>query len=787
MVAGCCGCCAPRYKRLVDSVFPRNPQDGLVKSNMEKLTFYVLSSPEKLDRVGEYLYQKVSRDIYRKRNGFTVIGVECMDQLLQACHSQTLNLFVESFLKMVQKLLESPDPNLQILATKSFVKFANIEEDTPSYHRRYDFFVSKFASMCHNNSSNDEFRNEIRKAGIQGLKSVVRKTVSDELVENIWETSHMEKIIPSLLFNMEHGRKTLVKDENDGVTEAQDEIDAPKLAENCMRDLVNKATFGHVRSIVKPVLHHFDAFELWVPNDFAVHTFRVIMFSIQSQYSYAVIETLMNHLEQHTHSSNAKIRTSMADVLAKIIDIAAGESVGPSVLEIVNAIVQHIQVSTKLDRVDGDEKSYRETLISALGEYVTHLPDYQKIEIMKFIMQKVPSRSDNCQSHRLLQNMLLKSLLMVGSKYRTTYLSTTFPIAFLQPLLTLSQDDDPEVRLLVQNILHTLIDRRQNREKLFTPTLKLENINREPSTRTDILFVKKNGAEIFSNMIASLEKNNNELRNMNAIYTTVALFTVELFCEDTLFDFVRLVLSFQDLAITSTVLSPAQKIHLHVIALCLFVLIAYCLPVLKEYSDKVIKARRDQAIHLMPPLKTRYEVYEPSQNIPDAALLSQDAIYTLLKQEGFEPTTVKSAAYTFPRHSWVDAHMQSSSTTDLNSISLEVDSGSSTPDGTKQKPNQTDMELTVESLKKILNEPSENRKAVESEKRKNLNESFKTAAFEDLVSKAAAKGGNLQNKLSEIFSKVAVSGTVESPSRTNNNHTSNHVGNKVRFPNIYEL
>lgn len=123
-------------------------QDGLVKSNMEKLTFYVLSSPEKLDRVGEYLYQRVSRDIYRKRHGwaarnltqdlrtdvlklvgianwtfdvsrFVVIGVESMDQLLQACHSQTLNLFVESFLKMVQKLLESPDPNLQILATES--------------------------------------------------------------------------------------------------------------------------------------------------------------------------------------------------------------------------------------------------------------------------------------------------------------------------------------------------------------------------------------------------------------------------------------------------------------------------------------------------------------------------------------------------------------------------------------------------------------------------------------------------------------------------------------------
>lgn len=126
---------------------------------MEKLTFYSLSSPEKLDRIGEYLFQRASRDIYRffkflhfwtiflfiksiysisnswnvlfvtifkwlnidyrRRNGFVVIAMEAMDQLLVACHAQTLNLFVESFLKMVQKLLESTDPQLLILATQS--------------------------------------------------------------------------------------------------------------------------------------------------------------------------------------------------------------------------------------------------------------------------------------------------------------------------------------------------------------------------------------------------------------------------------------------------------------------------------------------------------------------------------------------------------------------------------------------------------------------------------------------------------------------------------------------
>ena len=37
------------------------------------------------------------------------------------------------------------------------------------------------------------------------LQGVIKKTVSDDLVENIWTESHMDKIIPSLLFNMDKG------------------------------------------------------------------------------------------------------------------------------------------------------------------------------------------------------------------------------------------------------------------------------------------------------------------------------------------------------------------------------------------------------------------------------------------------------------------------------------------------------------------------------------------------------------------------------------------------------
>ena len=114
-----CGCCSPlraRYKRLVDNIFPDYADDGLVNANMQKLIYYAATSPEKWDRIGEYLAYRIGRDLNRSypRYGFVIIGMEAMDQLLMACHSQHLNLYVESYLKTVQKLLESPEPDMQV-------------------------------------------------------------------------------------------------------------------------------------------------------------------------------------------------------------------------------------------------------------------------------------------------------------------------------------------------------------------------------------------------------------------------------------------------------------------------------------------------------------------------------------------------------------------------------------------------------------------------------------------------------------------------------------------------
>ncbi|XP_014242246.1 protein EFR3 homolog cmp44E isoform X2 [Cimex lectularius] len=743
-----CTCMRPRYKRLVDNIFPNVPQEGLNKSNMEKLTFYSLSSPEKLDRIAEYLYQRASRDISRKRIGYVVMAMEAMDTLLIACHAQTLNLFVESFLRMIQKLLESTEPDLQILATQSFVKFANIEEDTPSYHRRYDFFVSKFSSMCHNANNNAEVRRQIRLAGIKGLQGVIRKTVADDLVENIWEPTHMDKILPSLLFNMQDNnylsrrpKTTRYYQQDSATTEAEDSTDPASVADACIRELIGRASFGHIRSFLKPVLRHLDNHNLWVPNDFAVHTFRIIMFSIQNQYSYAVVEHLMYHLDEN-YSSSPPIRKSITDVLSKIISISAEESVGPSVLEIINSLLGHLKGATSR-RHDSEELGYMESLIDCLGEFTSHLPDYQMVEIMVFIMSKVPL---NPQLDVLLREMLLKCLLIVGRKYTNTLMSATFPSSLLSPLLRLNTDKQSV--LLVQDIMQTLLDRQGNLEKLKEPTIPIPSLTVVQCSRGDTMFLRKNEDEIYTTLIERMAERDQSSEVICSVYTTLALFGVELLNIHTVAGYISMIFRIQEVSLKQVHMPIAQKANLHIVTIALLDLVVKVMNLkpLEQYVTSIVDQRQANAHYLLPPLHSKNGVKELA--LEPNLYADEVKLGDCLRESGIDVANI-SRVLTH-RHSWVESSGVNlkGSLNDLNQF--EVDSASSTPGLQRKHPSE---ELSFEAMKKVLNESAETLRA--EMKKHERKSSFRTISFQDIITYHTVKDEDtLHSKLDVILSRI---------------------------------
>lgn len=637
LLEGCCGscCCSPlraRYKRLVDNIFPPNPADGLIKSNMEKLAYYASSSPEKLDRIGEYFAHKIARDLTKHNNGFVVIAMDAMDQLLASCTNQSLNLFIESYLKIVQLLLESQDAEMQLVATHSFTKFANIQEDTPSYHRRYDFFVSKFSALSHDNNTDVEIRIRLRIAGLKGLKGVIRKTVSDDLQVDIWVDHHMDKIVPSLLYNMQESTgiqsQTNVKQSQVDTTDSpgatapgspvlkSPPIEVPAVvAEENLRELIGKASFGNIRSVLRPVLNHLDNHGLWESSEsfeFAEDVFKIIMNSIQSQHSYAVVQILMSHLDEKSKSinteSSAKVRIGIATVLSSVVSITASESIGPIVLDIINNLLSHLRNSINNSqansRISEGEKRFQETVINTLGEFANNLPDFQKIEIMMFIIRRVPPSTSTSKTDSLLQGILLRSLLKVSTTYNTVNINQALPTAFLKPLLQLSLAPEPSVRLTVQKIFHQLLDRHGNLEKIDTPVTQndLPQLTIEKAFRQEVMFMKKHGIEIIANVFENVQMVGNTGENYKAIFTTVALLCIEMNSDEAIIETVRLAFSVQDVACTLTSITDGHKAALHAFTAGVIYFVAQLsvLPPFVDHVSTVVQNRRSKAPWMLP-------------------------------------------------------------------------------------------------------------------------------------------------------------------------------------------
>lgn len=782
MPAGVCGCCGPlrpRYKRLVDNIFPEDPKDGLSKSDMERLTFYAVSAPEKLDRIGSYLAERLSRDVVRHRYGYVVIAMEALDQLLMACHSQSIKPFVESFLHMVAKLLESREPDLQVLGTNSFVKFANIEEDTPSYHRRYDFFVSQFSAMCHSTHEDPDTRTRIRVAGIKGLQGVVRKTVNDELQAIIWEPQHMDKLIPSMLFNMQDSEdldRAGHLGSPSGVGQDGEENPAA-LAESCFRELLGRAAYGNMNNAVRPVLVHLDNHHLWEPNEFAVSCFRIIMFSIQAQHSHHVIQQVLNHLDTH-HKGMPRVRAGIVQVLLETVAIAAKGSVGPTVLEVFNTLLKHLRMSVDFE-LDGDsrrnssisvssgqrgkeseERIVQNAIIQTIGFFGGNLPDYQRAEVMMFIMGKVPVYGTPChtldtvkighQGTKRIQTMLLSSLIMVTSGFRSKSMSAALPSTFLDPLFSISLMEDSELRQLVLEILHNIIDRHDNRAKLrgirIIPNVAALKIKREKISKQDVAFMKKHGQQLYRHIYLGCKEEDNGHKNFELLFTTLAILTIELANEEVVIDLIRLALALQDLALSNEENLP-MFIRCGIMALVAayvnFLSQMIVNPPFCQHVSKVLEFRSLNAPYLLPEHIFRDKCPLPeSLNKEDKQLYLQTSeLAECLSGPGYNAERL-SVPYV-PQVTDEDRLTRRKSFVDT--ISLQVDiMSNSLPDKS-----QLAEEITFEMLKKAID--TTGLEEQEREKRRQLMEKFQKAPFEEIAAHCESKANMLHDKLAQIF------------------------------------
>uniref|UniRef100_A0A671UAX9 EFR3 homolog B n=1 Tax=Sparus aurata TaxID=8175 RepID=A0A671UAX9_SPAAU len=756
---GLCGCCwalRPRYKRLVDNIFPEDPEDGLVKANMEKLTFFALSAPEKLDRIAAYLSERLTRELNRHRYGYVCIAMEAMEQLLLACHCQSINLLVESFLSTLRLLLEADKPHLHILATNSFVKFANIEEDTPSYHRSYDFFVSRFSEMCHSEHEDLDVQNRIRVSGIRGLQGVVRKTVDDELQVNIWEPRHMEQIVPALLVNLQQH------------THADSESPAEQ-TEVCFRELLGRAAYGHINNAIRPVLMHLDSHRLWEGRSFAVQCFQIIMYSIQSQHSHLVIQQLLGHLDANSRSP-ASVRAGIVEVLSEAAVIEATGSVGPTVLEVFNTLLRQLRQSVdyqltgyydnagKRRTTSREEKTLQDAVIKTIGSFANTLPIYQRSEVMLFIMGKIPVPGiypalGSFEGSRMIQVMLLKSLLQVNSRYESSNLLTALPSSFLEPLLSFTLMEDPEIRLLVLSILTSLIDRCHNAARLAAVSVMFDvsvlELKEDRCSRQDNLFIRKHAQRLYRHVYLTCKEESSGRGHYQALITLLAVLSVELANEEVVVDLIRLVLALQELALSSQeCLSVFNRCGVHAVCAAFINLLSQLGPP-PPLHQHVTQVRRwsvcvcvcvcvcDEGVYILPAGELQ---------VDESCLFVQSKICDALTGSSYSAHSERFNTPYTPQLTDEDRLSKRKSIGDVISLQIDMD--------TQYCPDKPQTEqITFETLKNAI----EDRGGVEEEERRKrmlLVEKFQTAPFEEIAAHCGARTSLLQTKLDQVFDLI---------------------------------
>jgi len=485
------------------------------------------------------------------------------------------------------------------------------------------------------------------------------------------------------------------------------------------------------------------------------------------------------------------VRCGIATVLSKIFTSGAIDaSVGPSVLETINSLYTHLRTSVEQSshniEPDPDTQRYHEALLTALGEYSSSLPNFQMIEIMIFILGKSPTKVsyDNMDPQGVeseMQHMILKALYTVGDKYVPLQFSTTFPIQFLMALLKMMRSPDPDVRLLVLNIFQTLIDRKNNLDKLEHPSVEprsdlfAQKIN---MSKQDNIFFCKHGEKIYSELLRVIKDETNSVEFLEHIWTTCSLLILECNSDENISLLLDLIKDIQDVAthnMTNIRLSLANRFALHALCISLLAILAFVvrIPDISEYKERLVSVRRTLAPHMLPPLEEDYSPdLDPNSNLEEV-LIDVEPINIALKNAGrivdkHGSTTPslrnsrQNSPRNSPRNSWIEnVHAGSGverrpSSVSVSSIAVDVDSCTSSPGILRRPPNE---EVSFAALKKALAEPTPREKEEEERRRRQIREKYQTASFKELCEMTAANRPqeSLHQCLNDLFNRVVFS------------------------------
>lgn len=381
---------------------------------------------------------------------------------------------------------------------------------------------------------------------------------------------------------------------------------------------------------------------------------------------------------------------------------------------------------------------------------------------MMFIMGKVPVFGTSTHTldisqlgdlgTRRIQIMLLRSLLMVTSGYKAKTIVTALPGSFLDPLLSPSLMEDYELRQLVLEVMHNLMDRHDNRAKLrgirIIPDVADLKIKREKICRQDTSFMKKNGQQLYRHIYLGCKEEDNVQKNYELLYTSLALITIELANEEVVIDLIRLAIALQDSAIINEDNLPMFHrcgIMALVAAYLNFVSQMIAVPAFCQHVSKVIEIRTMEAPYFLPE-----HIFRDKCKLPKSLEKHDKNLYFLTNKIaeslGGSGYSVERLSVPYvPQVTDEDRLSRRKSIVDTVSIQVDILPNSIPSDDVVSNTE----EITFEALKKAID--TNGLEEQEKEKRRLVIEKFQKAPFEEIAAQCESKANLLHDRLAQIL------------------------------------
>ncbi|KAJ3299697.1 hypothetical protein HK104_007625 [Borealophlyctis nickersoniae] len=410
-MASCCGWCYNHVK-LVTNVYPTEAgEEGPKPSALSLLVYYAGSKPYKLPKIGSTLEKRLKGDVKRNKTGYIRVTLQIVVNLMSECN-QHLNLFSKSILRIVNDVLNSPDPDLVIQATGVFVTFSSYHNHEGTYDTEftdvYSQVLQKFCKLAAYETSDLVLQHKSRLSGLKGIQAIAK---SNSFLANPRAEAYSEVMLPAILINIMdplrpstlgtrssrslRGKTPSMHSHRNSITdELITDRELEHTADGCLHELFGKTNVITLKTLMGHIWKYLDTNNEWDSKSYVVHLVKTLAAAVQPQHRYVLMSLLIERLNDENFAKSTGIKTTLVAALTQMISNGGG-AVGLTVLELLETLVKHLQQSAIAATRGGESKKEEEVviqdaLINAIGSLSVHLayPD-QINDIVAYVANRL--------------------------------------------------------------------------------------------------------------------------------------------------------------------------------------------------------------------------------------------------------------------------------------------------------------------------------------------------------------------------------------------------------------